>query len=136
MKSYVFTKIVSTLMAFVVVMASFSFKIEKKYCDSNLIEVSVISATASSCCVVAKDGQLKLANKPCCSSLSLVVEGFNNYQLLFSTSLYLISALEIIPSIELPVEFILETTVKHYYTNYNPPPLIADIQVWNQIFLI
>jgi hypothetical protein len=136
MKSYVFTKIVSTLMAFVVVMASFSFKIEKKYCDSNLIEVSVISATASSCCVVAKDGQLKLANKPCCSSLSLVVEGFNNYQLLFSTSLYLISALEIIPSIELPVEFILVTTVKHYYTNYNPPPLIADIQVWNQIFLI
>jgi hypothetical protein len=123
-------------MAFAVVMASFSFKIEKKYCDSNLIEVSVISATASSCCVVAKDGQLKLANKPCCSSLSLVVEGFNNYQLLFSTSLYLISALEIIPSIELPVEFILVTTVKHYYTNYNPPPLIADIQVWNQIFLI
>ena len=136
MKSYVFTKIVSTLMAFTVVMASFSFKIEKKYCDSNLIGVSVISATASSCCVVAKDGQLKLANKPCCSSLSLVVEGFNNYQLLFSTSLYLISALEIIPSIELPVEFIFETTVKHYYTNYNPPPLIADIQVWNQIFLI
>ena len=136
MKSYVFTKIVSTLMAFAVVMASFSFKIEKKYCDSNLIEVSVISVTASCCCVVAKDGQLKLANKPCCSSLSLVVEGFNNYQLLFSTSLYLISALEIIPSIELPVEFILVTTVKHYYTNYNPPPLIADIQVWNQIFLI
>lgn len=136
MKSYVFTKIVSTLMAFAVVMASFSFKIEKKYCDSNLIEVSVISATASCCCVVAKDGQLKLAKKPCCSSLSLVVEGFNNYQLLFSTSLYSLSTLEIVPSIELPVEFILETTVKHYYTNYNPPPLIADIQVWNEIFLI
>jgi hypothetical protein len=117
-------------------MASFSFKIEKKYCDSNLIEVSVISATASCCCAVAKDGQLKLAKKPCCSSLSLVVEGFNNYQLLFSTSLYSLSTLEIVPSIELPVEFILETTVKHYYTNYNPPPLIADIQVWNQIFLI
>jgi len=136
MKYYVFTKIVSTIMAFSVVMVSFSFKIEKKYCDSNLIEVSVISATASCCCIAAKDGKLKLAKKPCCSSLSLVVEGFNNYQLLFSTSIYSLSTLEIIRSIELPVEFILETTVKNYYTNYNPPPLTPDIQVWNQIFLI
>jgi hypothetical protein len=136
MKSYVFTKIVSTLMAFAVVMASFSLKIEKKYCHSNLIEVSVISATTSCCYVLAKDGQLKLAKKPCCSSLSLVVEGFNNYQLLFSTSLYSLSTIEIVQSIQLPVEFIFETTVKHYYSIYNPPPLIADIQVWNQIFLI
>jgi hypothetical protein len=136
MKSYVFTKIVSTLMAFAVVMASFSLKIEKKYCHSNLIEVSVISATTSCCYVLAKDGQLKLAKKPCCSSLSLVVEGFNNYQLLFSTSLYSLSTIEIVQSIQLPVEFIFETTVKHYYSIYNPPPLIADIQVWNQFFLI
>ena len=136
MKSSVFIKIVSMLMAFAVVMASFSFKIEKKYCGSNLIEVPVISSTASSCCVVDKDGQLKLAKKPCCSSLSLVVEGFNNYQLLLSTPFYSLSTLKIVPSIELPVEFILQTTVKHYYTNYNPPPLIADTQVWNQIFLI
>ena len=136
MKSYVFTKIVSTFMAFAVVMASFSFKIEKKYCGSNLIDISVTSETAFCCYVLAKDGQLKLAKKPCCSSLSLVVEGFNNYQLLFSTSLYSLSTLEIVQSIQLPVEFIFETTVKHYYSIYNSPPLIADIQVWNQIFLI
>lgn len=136
MKYSGFVKIVSTLMAFAVVIASFSFKIEKKYCGLNLIEVSVISGTASSCCVVDKGGQLKLEKKRCCSTLSLVVEGFNNYQLLSSTPLYSFSPLKIVPFIQLPVEFILETTVKHYYTNYNPPPLIADIQVWNQIFLI
>ena len=136
MKSSVFIKIVSMLMAFAVVMASFSFKIEKKYCGSNLIDISVTSETASCCCVVAKDGQLNLAKKPCCSSLNLVVDGFNNYQLLFSTPVYSLSTLAIVPYIELPVEFILETTVKHYYRNYNPPPLIADVQLWNQIFLI
>lgn len=135
MKPSVFSRIVSTVMAFAVVLASFSFKIEKHYCGSNLVEVSVIS-TPESCCVFASDDAAQLNKKSCCSNLSLVVEGFNNYQSALSSAFPSLATFVVVSTLEIPVEFIFETTTKHHYSSYNPPPLIADIQVRDQVFLI
>ena len=136
MKHSAFTKIVSTIMALTVVLASFSFSIEQHFCGSNLVDVSVFSKTESCCCPPLKEGSLQLKKKSCCSNISILFEGFDNYQNAISTEILTAPIFVETPAIQIPVAYVFETTRKVPYTNYNPVPLITDIQVRDQVFLI
>lgn len=130
------TKIMSIVMALTVVMASFSFSIEQHFCGSNLVDVSVFSKTESCCCPPLKEGSLQLKKKSCCSNISILFEGFDNYQNAISTEILTAPIFVETPAIQIPVAYVFETTRKVPYTNYNPVPLITDIQVRDQVFLI
>jgi hypothetical protein len=137
MKHPVFSKVISTTMALAVVLASFSFKIEQHFCGSNLVDVSVISKIESCCSVgTAKDSSLQITEQSCCSNISLVVEGFDNYQIAFVSEFTTTPYFVAIPSIQIPVDYIFETEKEFSSSTYNPPPLIFDIQVRDQVFLI
>ena len=137
MKHSTLTKIVSTIMALAVVTASFSFSIEQRFCGANLVDVSVVSKVES-CCKSSekKDHSLQFAQTPCCSNISIVFEGFDNYQNVISTEVSTTPVFVGTPSVQIPVTYVFGTTRKVPYANYNPPPLISDIQVRDQVFLI
>lgn len=137
MKHSAFTKIVSMVMALTVVLASFSFSIEQHFCGANLVDVSVVSKVEF-CCKSSekKDHSLQLAQTPCCSNISIVFEGFDNYQNAISTEVSTTPVFVATPSVQIPVAYVFETTRKVSYVNYNPPPLITDIQVRDQVFQI
>ena len=137
MKHSTLTKIVSTIMALAVVTASFSFSIEQRFCGANLVDVSVVSKVESCCKSSEKiDHSLQFAQTPCCSNISIVFEGFDNYQNAISTELITAPVFVETPAVQIPVAYVFETTTKVPYANYNSPPLITDIQVRDQVFLI
>ena len=137
MKHSAFTKIVSTIMAVAVVTASFSFSIEQHFCGANLVDVSVVSKLESCCKSSEKiDHSLQFAQTPCCSNISIVFEGFDNYQNAISTEFITAPVFVGTPAVQIPVAYVFETTRKVPYANYNPPPLITDIQLRDQVFLI
>ena len=131
-----FTKIMSMIMAVALVTASFSFSIEKRFCGANLVDVSVVSKVESCCCPALKDDSLQLKKKSCCSNISIVFEGFDNYQNAISTEFITAPVFVETPAVQIPVAYVFETTRKVPYANYNPPPLTTDIQVRDQVFLI
>ena len=137
MKHSTLTKIVSTIMALAVVTASFSFSIEQRFCAANLVDVSLVSKVESCCkSPEKKDASLQFAQTPCCSNISIVFEGFDNYQNAISTEFFKAPVFVGTAFVQIPVEYVFETTIKVPYTDYNPPPLITDIQVRDQVFLI
>lgn len=137
MKHSAFTKIVSTIMAVAVITASFSFSIEQRFCGANLVDVSLVSKVES-CCKSSekKDHSLQFDQTPCCSNISIVFEGLDNYQNAISTEFITAPVFVGTPAVQIPVAYVFETTRKVPYVNYNPPPLVTDIQVRDQVFLI
>lgn len=139
MKHSMFTKIMSVVMALTVVLASFSFSIEQHFCGVSIVDVSIFSKIES-CCTTSdlekKDHSLQFTQTPCCSNISIVFEGFDNYQNAISTEFFTVPVFVATSSVQISVEYLFETTTKVPYSYYNPPPLITDIQVRDQVFLI
>lgn len=137
MKHSSFIKIISTFMALAVVMASFSFKIEQHFCGSNLVDVSVLSKVESCCSkTVKKNKYQKITEQSCCSNISIVVEGFENYQTVVVTEFTTLPDFVVTPSLQIPVNYIFESSKDFSFSDYNPPPLIFNRQVRDQVFLI
>ena len=137
MKPSLCTKIVSIFTALAVVLASFSFKLEKKSCQLYTADASADSAIES-CCGFARTiyENSQLAQISCCSSLAITVEGFNDYEKALSSPFSTQSYFVFESTISIPVDYIYKNTTKGSYTTHIPPPLIMDIQVRDQVFLI
>lgn len=137
MKPNLCTKIVSMFMALTVVLASFSFKVEKNPCQPYTAEPSADSAIES-CCGFARtiDENSQLSQTYCCSSFVITVEGFNEYEKAFSSPFSTQSYFLFESTTCIPVDFIYKNTTKGSYITHIPPPLITDIQVRDQVFLI
>ena len=124
-------------MALAVVLASFSFKIEQHFCGSNLVEISVLSKVESCCSKgVEKNNYQKISEQSCCSNISIVVEGFENYQTVVVTEFKTLPDFVATPSLQIPIDYIFEALEDFSFSDYNPPPLIFNRQLWNQVFLI
>ncbi len=131
-------KVVSILMAFLVVFSTVSFTIEKHFCGDTLIDVSVFSS-AKTC---SSSGNLDVTmpsfqDNSCCKDTVHFVAGideitvtpFDNLehvQQVFLVS-YAYAFLGLYQSLPKPI-------IPH--KNYSPPNLVADIQLCNQVFII
>ena len=137
MKHSSFSKIISTFIALAVVLASFSFKIEQHFCGSNLVDVSVLSKVESCCSKgVKKNNYQKISEQSCCSNISIVVEGFENYQTVVVTEFKTLADFVATPSLQIPIDYFFETLEDFSFSDYNPPPLVFNRQLWDQVFLI
>ena len=130
-------KVFSMLLAFLVLLSTFSFKVETHFCGSNLVDVAVFSK-AKSCCdsAVKMDSELQFTKESCCTNKFVSVEGLNQFKVISLTK-----DLPIQDSFELPSKFslewlVLEDSVASHPPNYSPPDLIMDHQIDYQIFLI
>lgn len=139
MKPTKWHKILSLTMVLPVVLASLSVTINKHYCGTNLVDISVVSKVES-CCKIkipVEDDTLKFSENRCCSNVSLFVEGFDNYPTITTTSDISTSVISVVMlSFYNSLELRLNSQLAPFNSTYRPPPLIVDVQVRNQVFLI
>jgi hypothetical protein len=140
MKAIVF-KIASFFMALLVLLSTLSFSVGMHFCGDHLVDFSLFesaeacamapepAATASSCEKLEMD-------MDCCSDVAFVVEGQQELnlsfdpltfeqQLFFTSFVYTCLSLFEGPSEYTP-----------HFKDYAPPPLIRDVQILDQTFLI
>ena len=137
-------RVASVLMAFFVIISSFSFKIEQRFCVSDQSDFSD-SNRLESCCskVFSHDAKLDLGNndyilinQPCCSGIDIFLNEQENFQIVS----YLDFEFPVFNSVlsnqkKFDINNFEDKSELHY--NFcNPPPLIFDILIYNQVFLI
>ena len=137
-------RVVSVLMAFFVIISSFSFKVEQRFCGLDQSDFSD-SNRLESCCskVFSHDAKLDLGNndyiltnQPCCSGIDIFLNEQENFQIVsyldFESPVF-----NSVSSNQKKFDFKnFEDKSKLYYNFCNPPPLVFDILIYNQIFLI
>ncbi|NER14806.1 hypothetical protein GWK08_15220 [Leptobacterium flavescens] len=138
MKSFL-SKISAFLLALLVLMSTVSFTVHNHYCGTFLVNTSVLGE-ADNCkmMMAVKDtsGSCAAVEKSCCTDEVLHVEGQDELKLSFSDldldqQQFLIS---FVYSFQDLFEGLEENIIP--FRDYSPPPLIRDIQVLHETYLI
>ena len=129
MKPTPFKKIISIVLAVVVLTAPFSLKVEQHFCISKLAYISTFSKKQS-CCKIT-DKYLSTNQNPCCSDLSFELD---LKQILTAHKQTVLTVFAEVVSLQIPVNHGFATPKEYIHNNYNPPPLIFDIQSRDQIY--
>ena len=128
-------RVVSVLMAFFVIISSFSFKIEQRFCGLDQSDFSD-SNRLESCCskVFSHDAKLDLGNngyilinQPCCSGIDIFLNKQENFQIVsyldFESPVF-----NSVSSNQKKFDFKnFEDKSKLYYNFCNPPPLVLSL---------
>lgn len=134
MKILILHKIFSVALSFLVLFSTFSFTVEKHYCGSHLVDVSIFSEAKG--CGMESKSETKIL-KSCCKNTVDIIEGQDELtpvsfddldletQVFLSTYVYSFSVL----FISLPKQIIP-------HKDYSPPNLVYDIQLLDDVFLI
>lgn len=134
----VFQKIMSSLLAIVVLFSTMSFTIDIHYCGDTLVETAVFHK-AEGCGMEMQNPQTKecsIAKKSCCTDEQLVIDGQDDLQLSlkkisFEQQVFITSFVHTYISLFKD----LEENVT-LYTKYNPPLVIKDIFMLDETYLI
>lgn len=128
-------KIASLIMAFVVLLSTMSFTIEKHYCGDFLVDISVFGDVEK--CNMDLDSSKSLTMKNCCKDEVQQIEGQDKLQkenistLSFDQQKVLVAFLFSYQSI-----YVYFKNEQSFYNDFSPPDLDRDIQVLYQTFLI
>ena len=125
------------LLAFLVVLSTLSFTIEKHFCGDNLIDVSLF-ANAKKCGMEALEIEMaKLTKKNCCKDVVNVFQGqkelksSNFDDLTFQQQVflqaYVISYIDLFKN--LPEQVVP-------FKEYSPPKIVKDIHLLDEVYLI
>ncbi len=129
------------LMSLLVLFSTLSFSLEMHYCGDNLVDFSLIEKVDS--CMM--DGsKSKVSSKcsvmemrmDCCTNVEFAVEGQEDLKLSFdklSFSQQTFVASLVYSYIDLFEE---QNEKGNAFSDYSPPPLIRDVQILDQTFLI
>ena len=136
-------KITSTLMALIVLLSTMSFSVDMHYCGDHLVDFSMFdkvdtcmmkaekSKDSNSCEVMEMETETS-----CCSDIEVTIEGqddlkisfdnltFEQQQFVYSFAYYFVSLFEAEDENITP------------FRDYVPPPLLRDVQILDQTFLI
>ena len=135
----IFFKIVSFCMALLVFVSTMSFTIESHYCGDVLVDTSVFGKVESCGMEVQKTSsstECDITKKDCCSDEQLVVDGQDNLKISFDKldkEQQILVATFIYSYVNLFTELQTENIS---FRDYSPPPLVRDVQVLDQTFLI
>jgi len=132
-----FYKSVSTVLALLVLVSTFSFTVDRHYCGSFLVDQAIFSkATSCGMDIPSHSGTDLMDQDNCCSNQNISVNGQDelkisfqaldlNQQLFLTAFAYSYSNLfEGLPQQVIP------------FKNYSPPLIVKDIPVLNDTFLI
>ncbi|MDY2585990.1 MULTISPECIES: HYC_CC_PP family protein [Flavobacteriaceae] len=135
----IFFKIVSFCMALLVFVSTMSFTIESHYCGDVLVDTSVFGKVESCGMEVQQktsSTECDITKKDCCSDEQLVVDGQDNLKISFDKldkEQQILVATFIYSYVNLFTELQTENIS---FRDYSPPPLVRDVQVLDQTFLI
>lgn len=131
----------SIAMAFLVIVSTLSFTVEKHYCGKSLVGHAIFSS-AEKCksethsCGVEGMGHMNMKKDSCCSNQTECIKGQDELNL-NSVSFDLVAQ-----SFQMPRSFSMIDLVPVFhpevisYPPYEPPQLVYDIQVLCQVFTI
>lgn len=127
-------------LAALVLFSTFSFTVEMHYCGKHLVDLA-INTKAEGCAMSMEnpEGESQPGHDkdmPCCEDVQLTIDGQEDLQkATFSISL----EPQFIAVLSAPYSFLSQPFVpkaKVNYTDYFPPPLVRDIPILHQAFLI
>lgn len=126
-------------MALLVLLSTMSFTVESHYCGEFLVDTSFFGAVET-CGMETQEkspsSDCEITKKNCCSDEQLIVEGQDNLKISLDKlekDQQVFVASFIYSYINLFEGFETETPS---FRDYSPPPLVRDIQVLDQTFLI
>ncbi|MEK6151913.1 hypothetical protein WIW50_01570 [Flavobacteriaceae bacterium 3-367] len=134
-------KIAAFTMALIVLCSTMSFAVDMHYCGDHLVDFS-FTDTVDTCMMKANmpkpsgECAAMAMEMDCCTDIEVVIEGQDDLKI----SLDQLS----LDQQQFLVAFTY-TYLQHFegydenvvpYTDYNPPPLIRDVQILDQTFLI
>lgn len=133
-------KSLATVMAMLVLFTTLSFTVDMHYCGGSLVEMTVIGQLEG--CGMEKAPQSVICEAPsmtqssCCSDQHLSVQGQNELQLTFDKLSFeqQVFIASFVYSYHKAFENFDNAIVG--FKDYSPPPLIRDVQVMDQSFLI
>lgn len=134
MKS-IFIKITSVSIAFLVLLSTFSFTVEKHFCGEFLMDVSFTGNLEVCSSDIAPDASIKL--KKCCKDEIDKIEGQDELQqkivdkISFQKKQFLTAFF-----ISYTYLFTETTSENIFYKDFSPPDISLDYQVLYQTFLI
>ncbi|MFX0555537.1 HYC_CC_PP family protein [Maribacter sp. CXY002] len=136
-----FHKIAAISMALLVLFTTTSFSVDMHYCGDHLVDFSLsgnvdtcmmkaeMSKSSSSCAMM----EMKM---DCCSDLELSVIGHDDLKVSFD-QLTLEQQVFVTSFVNSYTGLLLESSEKvTHFIDYSPPPLIRDVQILDQTFLI
>jgi len=132
-----FQKSVSTVLALLVLVSTFSFTVDKHFCGSFLVDQAVFSKALSCGMDMHSHSETDLMDQDsCCSNQNISVNGQDELKISFRT-------------LDLDQQLFLTVFTYSYsnlfedssrqvipYKNYTPPLIVKDIPVLNDTFLI
>ena len=130
-------KVFSMTLALLVLLSTFSFKMETHFCGSNIVDVAVFS-NVKSCCTVAlnSSSEFQFTEKSCCNNKVVSVDGLKQLKIVSFTKEILVKKVFVSP-IQLSNETVRFTSSsEEYHSNYSPPDRELSFQIEHQVFLI
>lgn len=137
MRKIVTYKVFSMTLAFLVLLSTFSFKMEAHFCGSNIVDVAVFSKVKS-CCSVALNtsSEFQFTKKSCCNNKVVSVDGLKQFKVVSFSKKISVKNVFVSPS-QLSNETVhLTDSTVDYYSNYSPPDWKLNFQIEHQVFLI
>lgn len=135
----IFYKISSFSMALLVLFSTLSFTVESHYCGDILVDSSVFGAAETCGMEVQKtspSSDCDITKKNCCSDEQLLLEGQDTLKISFE-KLDKEQQVFVVTFIQSYLDlFEYENSDNEAFIDYSPPPLIRDVQVLDQTFLI
>ena len=130
-------KIFSFSLALVVLLSTVSFTIEKHYCGDVLVDVSVFTEVEKCAMEAYEMEQAKITKKNCCKDIIDIVEGQDELSLKSFDDLQ-IDQQQFLTAFAAAYVNLFEGLPQHVipHKQYNPPFLVTDIQVLDQVFII
>ena len=134
-----FHKILSVLMAVVVLFSTMSFTIGMHYCGDTLIDVAYFKEAKSCGMEIQNDvdsGMCSIMKKNCCSDEQIIIEGQDDLKLSidqFSTDKQLFVAVFVLSYTKL---FESEESQLTQNKAYPPPLIVKDIQKLDEVYII
>jgi hypothetical protein len=129
----------SLLMALLVLFSTMSFSLNIHYCGDHLVDFSLFD-TADTCMMKAEisksSSECALMDMDCCSDVEIVIEGQDDVKIAFDQ--FTFEQQVFITSFAISYINLFEGFDSNVipFKDYSPPPLILDIHILDQSFLI
>ena len=127
--------ITSISLAFLVLLSTFSFTVEKHYCGDFLMDVSYVGHAEG--CGMEKDLSSKTIKKPCCKDEVHKIEGQDELQKTVADVFdFKVPNVQIASAAVMKELFVEIVSNKPQFHDFSPPDISLDYQVLFQSFLI
>lgn len=133
----VFHKVFSMLLALLVLLSTFSFKMESHFCGSKPVDVAVFSKVKTCCkSETITASKLQFTKTSCCNTKVVSIDGLKQFKIVPFLKEFSTDTDFTIPSIFNFDPLLFGFSKAGVIHIYNPPDLVLNLQVQHQVFLI